>query len=401
MSTQLKQDIEGPEFTFTPGAPKSANTYGDWSALMAKIANQPSRRPVITFTDNFTIPTGTWNLKGATLRSPTPIVGQVTLTINDDVILDNVFEITDGLYVLASPVTAHDTFTFTETPSGEYKTLLISRGAALGNSGAEALITVSTGESLYLGLDSAATLAVSPLSAPYINGVTGCIVVGSCLLAGTVGGFPDNWVAGDGALIYQAGGDFNNPLPSLPSWVGTVSTNYSAKAPNVLYTPTFPINWPSPNPTSVQEALDDLVDRNQGVEVLAGLSNPATYFPNEFLGPFYNRTTDPSVAAFGSGSGFFRATQKGVYSNFCWTNSITPGTDVDMQIWLAPGGIPSLFSFTGITITMPGGAYITSNTVDTLHVDPGDLILAYNPSLSVGYTASNLTLTAHFKLELS
>lgn len=401
MSTQLKQDIEGPEFTFTPGAPKSANTYGDWSALMAKIANQPSRRPVITFTDNFTIPTGTWNLKGATLRSPTPATQQVTLTINDDVILDNVLEISNGLYVVTAPVTPHDTFTFTETPSGQPKVLLIGLGAALGNSGTEALITASVVDTVVIGLNAFSTFAVPPISAPYVQGSAGCVVIGACVAAGPVGGFPDNWLTGDGTLIYQAGVDFNDPLPSIPGWVGAVSTTYSAKAPNVLYTPTFPINWPSPSPTSVQEALDDLVDRNQGVEVLAGLSNPATYFPNEFLGPFYNPTTDPSVAAFGSGSGFFRATQKGVFSNFCWTNSFTPGADIDMQIWLAPGGVPSLFAFTGITITMPGGAYITSNTVDTLHVDPDDIIVAYNPSLSVGYTASNLTLTAQFKLELS
>lgn len=393
--------IEGPEFTFTPGATRGANIYGDWATLMAKIATQPVKRPVITFTESFTIPAGTWNLKGGIFSSRTFVTGTVVVTLPDDAILDNFSGTSKGIVLNGTPSTVHDSFTFSELPPGEPKVIFIELGSAITNTGSVPLVTAISGDFFVLAENQSGMLAIAGPSAPLIHGEAGCTILASAGCVGTSGGYPESWVDGDGTLIYQIGVDFDFDLPLLGGWIGAVNVFKTAKAPNVLYNPQFPVNWPIPTPETVQEALDDLVQRNQGVEVLASLSRPGSYFPNEFVGPFYTTTTDPAIAVFGAGSGFYRATQKGIFTNFCWTNSGPPGSAVDMQIWLAPGGNPTFFAFTGITITMDAGSYITSNTTDALHVDPGDIIVMYNPSLFMGYTSSNLTVTAQFQLELN
>lgn len=387
--------IEGPEFTFTPGATKSANTYGDWAQLMVKISTQPVRRPIITFTANFTLPTGTFDLKGGTIRSPNSVNNIVVLTIPDGAVIDNLYSIDRGLTVECNGTTT-DTFTFSATPGGTTKSFKVGEGASLKNLGSVALISVGLNESLQIEFTQNASGSTAGYS--YVEGTDDSATI-VAIDGGPATNFDESWITGIGTLTYLVGAYFSPPL--IGGWAGTLATNYNALSSSVSYSAPFPIYWPAPTPDNVQDALDSLAERVQGVEVLAGLSIPGTYNPNEFLGPFYNAATDPSILAAGSGSGFFRATQKGTYSIFCWTNSNPPVSLTVMDLYYAAGGNPAALAYSGISLTMGAGDYISTNSTDSIAVDVGDLICFYNPNLIVGYTASNLTITAHFTKKLS
>lgn len=130
--------------------------------------------------------------------------------------------------------------------------------------------------------------------------------------------------------------------------------------------------------------------------ILASLSIAGVYYPNQFVGPAYADATSASISSTGSGAGFYRVTQPGTLSKFQWTNSSTPGSPIPADIWLAPGANPSLFAYTGVSLSMPAGEYITENNVDVLDVLPDDIIVVLNPDLGVGYTPGQMTITAQF-----
>lgn len=382
--------IEGPEFTFTPGALKGANIYGDWAALMARIAAQPCRRPVISFTEDFTIPAGTWDLKFGILKGAYLAPTQITITVPDGAVLDNLSGIDNGLTLECTHTAVGDTLTFSANPVGFPKNFNIGSLSSVTNLGTQPLITAGMNERVYVGFLGAIN---ATMLAPLVRGGHATATI----LAFDIGlgcALPDGWVDGVGTLLYQAGAYQN--LPSIPGWVGTgPSINYSALSQNVKYSPAVISNWGIPTPNDVKEALDQIGARTT-MEVLAGLSVAGVWFPNEFIGPFYPDQSAVGITGFASGAGFYRVTRAGTLKNFCWTNQGPPGSPIPADVWLAPSGNPSLFAYTGISLTMAAGAYIASNTVDTLDVIPDDIIVLLNPSLIVGYTPGAMTITADF-----
>lgn len=157
-------------------------------------------------------------------------------------------------------------------------------------------------------------------------------------------------------------------------------------------------------PVTVTGASYLSVDANQTITaqgipqmvILAGLSIAGTYYPNNFVGPSYADASSAAISSYGTGAGFFRVVRDGTLQNFAWTNASSSGSDVPAQIWLAPAGNPSLFAYTGISITMPAGAYVTINSIDILNVVSDDLIVVYNNDLLIGYTPGTMTISAEY-----
>ena len=164
---------------------------------------------------------------------------------------------------------------------------------------------------------------------------------------------------------------------------------------NVPYNPTDPTNWPSPLPNTIIGALDYLAKRTS-VVVLGQLSTGGVWYPNNWIGPGGGTGSSSYPYGYGSGTGFFYITKKGKLSNFSWTNAAYPYSDIPADIYLAPNGNPNLFSYTGVSLLMPAFSYVAENLVDTIDVNPGDIIAVYNPSLFVGYSPSALQVTAHY-----
>lgn len=243
------------EFVFTPGATQSGNLFGDWASLMNVISTLPVDVPVITFTDGFTIPNGTWNIRRGYFKAAH--FGTVLVDVNDGVVLDNLSGITGGITLTCNPTTAHDTLTFSDVAfSGGAKIFVIAVGSMLNNIGTHPLITASTDNTIIFCFLQQMLFSMTATS-PFVRGVAGSAIKAVENVVGTSSGAPDNWVEGTGTLEYFAGPDFTNP--SIPGWVGPAPLiTYSSKSENILYTPATPGNWPIPTPTSVKEALDDI-----------------------------------------------------------------------------------------------------------------------------------------------
>lgn len=166
---------------------------------------------------------------------------------------------------------------------------------------------------------------------------------------------------------------------------------------NAPFTPSNPGNW-DPPPTNVDDAINQLANllplQNGFTVVLAGLYTAGIWFSLEWVGPTFGHTSVPSPTAYGNGAGFFQVPCKGVLSNFRWTNASPPGSPIPADVYIAPNGNPALLAYSGVSMTMAAGNTISTNTVDTLSVNPDDIIVLYNPSAFIGYTPSGMTITA-------
>lgn len=164
---------------------------------------------------------------------------------------------------------------------------------------------------------------------------------------------------------------------------------------NVTYTPAVPTDW-LPPPTTVQGALDQLAARKTYLLLIAALNPSGVWYPLDFVGPTCGSTSGPSVTGFNTGVGFCRVPKNGVVKNFRLAQATPTFTTLDVQLWQAPLGIPSLFSFTGISLTINAGAYVASNTTDSLTVAEDDLLVFFNADPVTGYTPDALTITGEF-----
>lgn len=166
---------------------------------------------------------------------------------------------------------------------------------------------------------------------------------------------------------------------------------------NAPFTPADPGNW-NPPPTNVDDAINQLAGllplQNGFTVVLAGLYSAGIWFPLEYVGPTFAHNSTPTPTGYGNGCGFFQVPCKGVLSNFRWTNASAPGSPIPADVYIAPSGNPGLLAYSGVSLTMGAGNTISANTVDTLVVNPGDIIVLYNPSPFIGYTPSGMTITA-------
>lgn len=131
--------------------------------------------------------------------------------------------------------------------------------------------------------------------------------------------------------------------------------------------------------------------------VLAGLTAQGVWYPNQYVGPhFFNSSNTTISYPYYDDSGFYRIKKAGTLATFSWQNAGPPASPIPADLYLAPGGNPALFSYTGVSLSMNGGSYTTDNLIDTLNVNVDDLLVWYNPSFSVGYTPSAMTITAQF-----
>jgi len=191
---------------------------------------------------------------------------------------------------------------------------------------------------------------------------------------------------------------YTQVLPLQPSKAAAVAylaeIFFLAKtASNTGYNPTDPTNW-GVIPTLIGAALDELASR-ENREVIGSLKYPAVWYPNEAIGVTYE-TASVGFNIPITTIGFYRVIRKGTFRNFGWINSFPPGSQIDAQIWFCPSGDPNTAFFTGITLSMLSGEYISTNNVDTLDVLPNDLIFLYNPSTLIGYTGGQIAITAQF-----
>ena len=392
---QLSTRTNGPDFTFTPNVTQSGNTYGKWTDLMSVINSQPVERPRITFTENFSIPVGSWDLKGVILRSVDASTQSVTLTIDSDTIMHNVYAIRDGLVVQCNQFSGSDMFTFSPI-AGQPIVLSIQSGAALINAGGTPLFTLPGGETAIIHLEQSPTQILTANSASWIFGNAGSFIVGVGTNAGYQGGFPDNWLENEGDLTYHAGADFRNPLPSLPGWIGTTQVQYIDAAKNVTYAPLVSSYWTT-QPVETAGAIDLLAERTSQV-VLASMGWNGIWFASQYVGPYYNDASLPNITSFSitPSSGFYKVKAPGLLKNFHWQNSTPPGSDVTVEMWLSNNNNPFGFGYSGVSMTLPGGAFTSDNDADVLYVTTGDLIVWYNPSAFLGYSPGSTSIMAQF-----
>lgn len=125
---------------------------------------------------------------------------------------------------------------------------------------------------------------------------------------------------------------------------------------------------------------------------LASLAPNGIWFPAEFVGPTCGNTSNVSPTGV-SGAGLYHVPHDGILKNFKMTNASPTGTTITFQLWYCPGGIISLLSFTGITLTMVAGDYSAENNIDTFSVTNNDLLVWYNSELFIGYTPGAMTIS--------
>lgn len=186
--------------------------------------------------------------------------------------------------------------------------------------------------------------------------------------------------------VYQLSGGVSNA-----NWVTSPS---SSQASTSVYSPNDLSNWNTLAPSNVSDALNELSSREIR-ETIGSIGWPGIWYPNEGIGCTYEQASAAFLLPIQT-IGFYRVVRKGVFRKFGWTNSIPPGSQIDAQIWVCPNANPNIPSFTGISLSMLAGAYLSTNDVDTLNVNVDDMIFIYNSTPSIGYTGGQIIFTAQF-----
>ncbi len=167
----------------------------------------------------------------------------------------------------------------------------------------------------------------------------------------------------------------------------------STDASATQFAPALPANW-DPIPAQVAEALDQLSEHGAEV-VLGSLDTSGVWFPAEWIGPAGGSTSTPTPdAVFGFGCGFWVAPADGELRGFPLTQATPPASPQSFDVYLAPGGNPALFAYTGITVALPAGQH-TVIDASILSVTNGDIVALLN-SGAAGWTCGALRVTSQF-----
>lgn len=254
-------------FIFSPSGVASGNVFTDWGLLCAAIITLPNGvQPVITFTENFTIPTtdqpiNGWDMRLGTWKSPLSQTGNVTLSLPDGVKINHLISIDQGLLVEASPTTNDGVFY--HIGSSAWITQ-INNGAKLVNTGSKALIlSPGSGTTIVFAINGA-TITIPPNdTAAWLKLSGGDSVLALQINATIFSQYPNNWIEGGNigdALTYIASTAFVQP--TLSGYTGdTPMVINNAYANNINYTPSIPANWDTV-PGLVNTALDELAYQN-------------------------------------------------------------------------------------------------------------------------------------------
>lgn len=129
---------------------------------------------------------------------------------------------------------------------------------------------------------------------------------------------------------------------------------------------------------------------------IASLAPGGVWFPNEYVGPTCGTASNSSLTAFGSGVGFYLVSETGYLQGFTYMNATPSASDFFADLYIAPGGNPALFSYSGSTAYINSGEYTHFTSTDLIPVHAGDILVFYNASGSIGYTPDALTITSKF-----
>lgn len=253
------------EYVFWQASPTQTGVlFNDWEDMCAAILALPNGvAPFITFKENFTIPlvnmpVGGWDMRGAAWESPLIATGNVTITIPDGVIIDNLVSIEQGLAVECNPTTTDGVFL--HSAYAGLQILVVDFGANLYNLGSKALID-QTGQ-VVIALNGASTLGAGPANVgPWVKANTANTVLAIMVVASGSTGFPDGWIVGGvpgSVLLYQHGITFTDPVIT---WAGDAPIYLnSSQAKNLPYD-----NGASGlTATQVQAAIDELAGMGGG-----------------------------------------------------------------------------------------------------------------------------------------
>lgn len=130
--------------------------------------------------------------------------------------------------------------------------------------------------------------------------------------------------------------------------------------------------------------------------VLGALDTAGIWYPLEWIGPASGSTSTPTPEAPFGGCGFWVARANGTLRDVWLTNASPSASDFDIDLWVAPGGNPAAFAYSGVTIHVPAGQHAVFGAF-TLSVQKGDLVGLRNASPMIGYTSSGLLITARIR----
>jgi len=131
--------------------------------------------------------------------------------------------------------------------------------------------------------------------------------------------------------------------------------------------------------------------------VLGALDTSGIWFPLEWIGPASGSTSTPTAdAVFGFGCGFWVVRADGTLRDLWLTNASPSSSDFDFDVWVAPGGNPGAFAYSGVTISVPANQHAVFGAAE-LALQEGDLVGLRNASALIGYTSGGLSITARFR----
>ena len=136
------------------------------------------------------------------------------------------------------------------------------------------------------------------------------------------------------------------------------------------------------------------LQKTSSQQIMLSMLNPAgVWFPSEFVGPTAGSSSGPLVGI-GNGVGFARIPKSGTLTNFKLTQTSTSATTiVDLQIYVSPNGFPPLLFYSGISLGVSAGDWISTDNISTLAVNEDDLVVIFNNE-SFGWTPGAMTITA-------